>query len=362
MQEDPRLPLARAMSMREIVDRLPLDGLRRAGHELIGPCPKCGGRDRFGINIGRGVFNCRGCQARGDGIKLVAHVMGCDFLGALAYLCGERTEIDPAELERRKKRAEAERRRRAQEAERYRRQAIADAVQIWKRAIPPGGSPVVGYLAKRGISLPVLPKSIRFLPDHPYVRKLKRGYVTFHRGPCMVAAIQGPDDRLCAVHQTWIDLSRPDGKAEILDPESGERQNAKLVRGSKKGGAIRLGGGGSGALIMGEGIETTLSARIAEPIGPAVYWAGVDLGNMAGIQQARDGVKFSGEPDLSDAEAFVPPPWVRRLVFIQDGDSDPEKTRAQLLSGIRRAQHHIPGLTASIVHAGEGRDLNDILK
>ena len=30
--------------------------------EYCGPCPKCGGRDRFSVNAKRGVFNCRGCN------------------------------------------------------------------------------------------------------------------------------------------------------------------------------------------------------------------------------------------------------------------------------------------------------------
>jgi hypothetical protein len=51
---------------------------------------------------------------------------------------------------------------------------------------------------------------------------------------------------------------------------------------------------------------------------------------------------------------------VRRLVFIQDGDSDPRETRAKLMSGLRRAGALIPGLQMQIVHAPSGRDLNDV--
>ena len=71
---------------------------------------------------------------------------------------------------------------------------------------------------------------------------------------------------------------------------------------------------------------------------------------------------YAGVPDLADDEAFVPPPWVRRLIFIQDGDSEPKATRAKLLAGLRRAIHHQPKLEAQIVHAGEGVDLNDVLR
>lgn len=360
MRSDPRIELAKAIPMREAVDRLPLDGLRREGRELVGPCPVCGGQNRFSINVDRNVFLCRQCPASGDVIDLAAHVLGTDFKGALDHLAGQAVEIDPGELAKRKARARRHREKQEAEAERYRLQAIRDAVTIWTNARPAISTPVVEYLAKRAIRLSALPKSLRFLPNHPYVRKIDGRLVTLHSGPCMIAAIQGPDDRLAAVHQTWIDLSTASGKAEILDRETGEVYPAKMVRGSKKAGAIRLGGDpASGVLVMGEGVETTLSARVLPEFGPASYWAGVDLGNLAGRMLPP---KNSGLPDLSDDRAFVPPAWVRRLVLIQDGDSDPDITRAKLLSGIRRAQAAIPGLTAKIVNPGAGRDLNDMLR
>ena len=64
---------------------------------------------------------------------------------------------------------------------------------------------------------------------------------------------------------------------------------------------------------------------------------------------------------MSDRAAFVPPPWVRELILIQDGDSHAAATRSKLESCARRAMALIPGLKARIVHAGKGRDLNDIL-
>lgn len=360
MQPDPRIELAKAIPMRDAVERLPLEALRREGRELVGPCPNCGGKDRFSINLDRNVFLCRQCDARGDVISLVAHVLGTDFKGALDHLAGAAIDLDPREVARRKERARLERERQEAEAARYRLAAIRDAVTIWKNARSALASPVVDYLAKRAIRLPAIPKALRFLPDHPYVRKIGGRLVTLHSGPCMISAIQGPDDRLAAVHQTWIDLSTASGKAEIWDADTGACYPAKMVRGSKKAGAIRLGGDpAAGLLIMGEGIETTLSARVVAPFGPATYWAGVDLGNISGRMLPP---KNSGLPDPSDARAFVPPAWVRRLVLIQDGDSDPVMTRAKLLSCIYRAQAAIPGLSAEIVHPGKGRDLNDILR
>jgi hypothetical protein len=57
--------------------------------ERVGPCPVCGGEDRFAINIQKQVFNCRGCGAGGDVIKLVEHIDKTDFLTACETLTGE---------------------------------------------------------------------------------------------------------------------------------------------------------------------------------------------------------------------------------------------------------------------------------
>jgi hypothetical protein len=40
--------------------------LRRSGGEWIGPCPVCGGKDRFAINPSKGLWNCRGCGRGGE--------------------------------------------------------------------------------------------------------------------------------------------------------------------------------------------------------------------------------------------------------------------------------------------------------
>lgn len=364
-RDDPRLAEAKAIPMSEVVERLGIAGLRATGGELVGPCPLCGGRDRFGINLRSGAFICRKCDLRGgDQVALVRGVLNLGFRDALTWLCGDMpAEIDPVEMERRRARAAAEERKRQAARNRFRQQAIRDAKSIWSRARDGSIGPVPAYLAARGIAASLLPawsKALRVIPDHPYVKRIGGELVTAHRGPAMIGAIQGPDGILTAVHQTWIDPQPPHGKARIV--HAGEALPAKLVRGSKKGGAIRLfTPRGAETLVMGEGIETTLTALIARPFANAAYWAAVDLGNMAGRMRHQPGVRYSGLPDMDDAEAFVPPAWVRRLVFIMDGDSDPAMTRAKLECGLRRAMALRPGLVGQIVEAGRGVDLNDVL-
>ena len=61
------------------------------GRELCGPCPKCGGKDRFVVfeeqNNGLGTWYCRQCEHEGDGIELLRWVTGCSFKEA-AYEVG----------------------------------------------------------------------------------------------------------------------------------------------------------------------------------------------------------------------------------------------------------------------------------
>jgi len=358
---DPRVDLATSRSMADVVERLPLINLVEAFGELTGPCPSCGGRDRFSISTKNGVYNCRSCGG-GDAISLVRLVLDCDFMGAVEFLEGARgVEVDPAEIARRK-RVQAEQQKKTEaEAASYRAHAIRDAVQIWKSAVDFRGTPAEEYLALRvpGFSLIDLPFfCFRYCPMLPYGKTIKRRWHVLHTGPALISAVQGPDGRLRAVHRTWIDLTAPKGKAVILDPD-GKAMPAKMVRGSKKGGAIRLTGNAiAPRLVMGEGIETTLTALKGSVARDAAYWAGVDLGNMAGL---REGGRFSEIPKMSDADAFVPPPDVDHLIYIQDGDSEPRKTRALLVAGLRRAMNAVPGLTGHIVPSVEGGDLNEMI-
>jgi hypothetical protein len=363
--DDPRRAEALAKPIADVAELLCIEGLRRAGVERVGPCPQCGGDDRFGINPRKGVFGCRKCGAKGDGIALVMHVRQVSFPEALDWLCGPRQEISAEERAQRDQAAEANRQARAAEAARYRARAVADARRLWKEGMAAEGTAVRDYLTRRGIDPALYPRlapALRFHPALPYVvGDSKGGFRRVHCGPAMLAAIQGADDRFCAVHRTWLDLDQPKGKAVITDPVTGEVLQAKKVLGAKKGGAIRLSRGDGSVLVMGEGIETTLSACVAGAVAGASYWAGVDLGNMAGQRQLGKGQRFDGIPDLGDTEAFVPPPWVERLIYVQDGDSDPKLTRAKLVAGLHRAMLLRPGLRAQIVHAGAGVDLNDVL-
>ena len=79
---------ARAVPIEREIERRGIM-LKRVGVEHVGPCPKCGGEDRFAINVTKQVFNCRGCGARGDVIDLTKLLDNSKFMDACETLTGE---------------------------------------------------------------------------------------------------------------------------------------------------------------------------------------------------------------------------------------------------------------------------------
>jgi CHC2 zinc finger len=63
---------------------------RKGDH--AGPCPLCGGTDRFSISVRKGVFLCRQCQPKGGGgaIGLVMFLDGVGFREAVETLTSRR--------------------------------------------------------------------------------------------------------------------------------------------------------------------------------------------------------------------------------------------------------------------------------
>src|SRR6516165_364556 len=89
MQNDNEAWVARARAVR-IEDECARRNITLKGNtERCGPCPKCGGEDRFAINTTKQVFNCRGCEVGGEVLALVQHLDGIDFVKAVEKLTGE---------------------------------------------------------------------------------------------------------------------------------------------------------------------------------------------------------------------------------------------------------------------------------
>lgn len=325
--------------------------LRRSGSsELFGPCPVCGGKDRFSINTIKNVWNCRGCDKGGDVIALVMHTENLAFLDSCERITGERrakpiSAEEQARLDEQRRLAQE---RRDREAEQYRENARRDARAIWEKAWPVAEvrqDVVADYFRIRGLA----GGAIDFA-DRGWARDLGLplrcnllGY--WHDGkklgdaPVMIAPIQFPDGHFAGVHLTYLDLNQPKGKVVLTD-QKGEELPAKKVRGVHKGCAIRLlTPAGATRLVMGEGIETTMTAVAHAREPGTAYWAGVALGNMAGKAARKPaGGWLHDQPDMDDRDCFLPPDWVEELVYLCDGDEPRKHTVEKVQRGLRRAR------------------------
>lgn len=353
------------------------------GIDRAGPCPVCGGSDRFAIHTKKNTFNCRGCGISGAGvIDLVMKTEPCEFVSACEIITGRKAEaeVDPVVSAQMREQAERAQAKRAAEEDERRADAIKRAKKICRRGWPVDWAdeknPVNAYLRKRGIAFDAnLHPKLGYIADHRWVEKQGSTWVTVHEGPAMIAAIRKPDYSVGAVHMTWIDLAQPNGKLVLPPAADGSERAVKKVIGSKKGGAIRLFTPPRATrMVMGEGIETTLTA-LAHAFEPGTaYWAGVDLGNMSGrAARSATGGQIWGEPDMADEDCVMPPDWCDELVYLCDSDEASTHTEEKVVRGLRRAVRRreamrdggvdIASLEASYVPPlGEGRDLNDLVR
>ena len=117
------------------------------------------------------------------------------------------------------------------------------ALAIWQTAKPAQATPVGTYLASRGIELPQS-DALRF---HPGLR-----HPAGQTWPAMIALVRRTTDGVpMAIHRTFL---ASDGRAKA--PVNSQ----KMMLGPCGDGAVQLENPDGNALIIGEGIETVLSA------------------------------------------------------------------------------------------------------
>jgi hypothetical protein len=148
----PIIESARAVPIEEEIAKR---GIRLKGRiDQSGPCPVCGGHDRFAINVRKQCFICRGCGIAGDVIKLVQFIDGIGFAEAVELLTGEETRPQahpPASASK-------------QSAAKYKREQHRKAAWLWSRRQPISGSIAARYLREnRKITCP-LPATLGYLP------------------------------------------------------------------------------------------------------------------------------------------------------------------------------------------------------
>jgi Toprim domain-containing protein/CHC2-type zinc finger protein len=238
------IDIAKAMRIETEIGRR---GIKLVGRgERVGPCPVCGGKDRFAINITKQIWNCRGCAKGGDVVDLVQHLDGVDFKSAVATLGGDEPRpiapVKPAVREKEDDREKTER-----------------ALRIWDEASEVNGTLAERYLRRRGLELPDDDRALRFYSPCPF---------GVGKYPCLIALFRDIlTDEPKAVHRVALApggiligkrmLGRVGGCAVKLDAD----ENVEL------------------SLAIGEGIETMIAARMR---GFRPAWA---VGSAGAIRQ-----------------------------------------------------------------------------
>src|SRR3984957_9886651 len=301
------------------------DETERRGIKLIGqidrcgPCPLCGGRDRFSINIRKQVFNCRGCAASGDVIALVRFLDGCGFLEALEYLTGERAPAPsipaPAATD-------------APRDDDRDARALILARQIAFELRPILGSPGETYLRDARKIVTSAIEDVLERTDgvgwHPAVYFNERGHALHGRKLGAIIAVMTnmiTATPTGAISRTYIHEGRKLGKAKTLGSPAG------IIRLSEDADVLE-------GLHIAEGLETALAGMA---IGLRPMWATGSTALMT---------KF---PVLPEIEALT-------IIADHDANGAGERAAGEVGSRWREAGKE----TRIIVREGIG-DINDAL-
>ena len=213
-----------------------------------GPCPLCGGNDRFRWDNkeGRGTYICSGCGA-GSGMQLAEKYTGKPFVevaNEIDRLLGNK-KFEPDAIK--------------PELTQDKRREFLRAVWIDTEPVQPGDL-VDRYLRSRGIEEGAYAASLRF------AKRLRDGEGGVR--PCMVALVGRPGEaKFETMHRTFL---KPDGsgKAEMASPR-------KLMPGPLSDGCCVMlsDWGGSGPIGIAEGIETAMAASVLFDIP---VWASIN--------------------------------------------------------------------------------------
>jgi hypothetical protein len=330
--------------------------LKREGHEWIGPCPICGGKDRFAVNQQKRVFLCRGSgdeHGKGDCINLVMHVVGCDFLEAVERITGtarpDRTRDENADERKRREVEHAARaaeyaRREAQERAAMEAKAARDEASITdilKRAVHYEKSPHGrAYVQEtRKLTPPGhLTGDLRFVQQLDYWGFGDNGSnepMLLGNVPALIAIIRDELGDVIGISQTYLDPQEP----RKWQPTGSSRNSPKKIRGRKQGGMIRLGRPAE-TIAVAEGWENAL-AWYQLGLGPEeiMLAAAVDLGNLAGRPTGHTAHKLlidpegrprripNGKPDPK-YPGITLPDGIKSVIIIADNDSESYATTA----------------------------------
>jgi hypothetical protein len=209
------------------------------------------------------------------------------------------------------------------------------AEKVWKESKPAAGTLAERYFASRGISGPTLNMALRRLRFLPRAFHSSTPETGARFAPAIVARVTTPDGPTLGVHLTY------------LDPHTGEKSSlrpAKKMVGPQtlngiRGGCWLTSVTAKGPLIVGEGIESALSAAQLVAKGPCRVVATLSLGALQG------GVLLDTygriDPDLIRPDPDKPPftwpepevmPWGEVLIAV-DRDMSPLPVKVRKMGG-----------------------------
>ena len=275
-----------------------------------GPCPACGGKDRFRFDDkeGAGSWICSQCGA-GDGVKLVMLVNGWDFREAAPRIEALIGSAAPAALKAT-----------PTTAPKADRKALNS---LWQSATAIAADNAAGRWLVRRLGSAIAVPALRYTPRLRYV---EGDSVAFHPG--MVAMVTGPDDKPATLHRTY--LTAAGEKAPVASPR-------KLMSSPPKGSAIRL-APPTEVLGVAEGVETALAAT------------------------ALFGVPCWATINATMLEQWRPPAGVRSVVVFGDHDRKFGGQAAAYALAHRLACDGRLGVTVTVsLPPDEGEDWNDVL-
>ena len=273
-----------------------------------GPCPGCGGRDRFRFDDkdGRGTFVCGGGGdlLAGDGFALLTHVHGWTPAEARRFVAGVLGLQSGVEAPTRRVQPP--------------KVALAsvdysEAVhRVWNAARPLTGDCAGSrYLQGRGLALDSYP-ALRTHPALPYWL----GREVIHTGAALVGIAQNVDGPAAGLQRIWLDGN--DGKAIIEHGGEGLPCKKMLSRhvGAMAGAAVRLGEPTEGRLLVCEGIETGLACRELWPAWPV--WCSLSTSGMRALllpENVRE-VVIAADHDANQAGELAAKALADRLTTV----------------------------------------------
>jgi hypothetical protein len=278
-RNDERIARAKSVRVEDEIDRRGVH-LKRQGRELIGPCPACGGIDRFGVNVAKNIWHCRVCSRGGDVIDLVQHLDNCTFPEAVATLTGDATgrATDPERERLLAQQHEQHQREREAEGREHERRRREIAAWLWSRSKPiTAMTPPWAYLrGKRGYT-GLIPATLGYLPRNDAYP------------PSMIAAFGMCEEIETGVivppaTVTGVHLTRLTPRGDKFVQVNGEKVEIKVMIGSSMGQPIMLAPANDLlALDVTEGIEDGLSIYEARRAGVWVAGAAGRMPALAGI-------------------------------------------------------------------------------